>query len=194
VNFYKELLGRLKDNMTIAKNKLSNGLNKLQDANSTITDLKSKLIQLQPVLAQKTVQIKDLIQKLTQDQLLANQVKKLVESEANEINIQSEKIAILKAEADQILKEAQPILQNAIEQLDKLNRGDISEIKQNNNPHVLVKYTMECVAVLLEEKQEWDNIKKVILSDANLLSKLKGIRGESITVQTKEKLKKKRKL
>jgi hypothetical protein len=40
---------------------------------------------------------------------------------------------------------------------------------------------MECVAVLLEEKTEWENIKKVILSDASLLSKLKGIRGESIT-------------
>ena len=55
--------------------------------------------------------------------------KKTVESEANEINIQSEKILILKSEADIILKEAQPILQNAVEQLDKLNRGDISEIK-----------------------------------------------------------------
>ena len=65
--------------------------------------------------------------------------------------------------------------------MDKLNRGDIGEIKSNNNPHALVKYTMECVAVLLEEKTEWENIKKVILSDASLLSKLKGIRGESIT-------------
>ncbi len=55
--------------------------------------------------------------------------KKTVESEANEINIQSEKILILKSEADIILKEAKPILQNAVEQLDKLNRGDISEIK-----------------------------------------------------------------
>ena len=33
---------------------------------------------------------------------------------------------------------------------------------------------------------------KNILSDASLLSKLKGIRGENLTAQTKEKLKKKR--
>lgn len=104
--------------------------------------------------------------------------KKTVESEANEINIQSEKILILKSEADIILKEAQPILQNAIEQLDKLNRGDISEIKQNNNPHALVKYTMECVAILLDEKTEWDHIKKVILGDASLLSRLKNLKGD----------------
>ena len=29
VQFYKDLLERLKDNMTLAKNKLTNGLNKL---------------------------------------------------------------------------------------------------------------------------------------------------------------------
>ena len=41
---------------------------------------------------------------------------------------------------------------------------------------------MECVAVLLEEKTDWDNIKKNILSDASLLSRLKGLRGENITL------------
>jgi dynein heavy chain len=97
----------------------------------------------------------------------------------------------LKTEADQALKDALPILQNSVEQLDKLNRGDISEIKMNNNPHALVKYTMECVAVLFEEKQDWDNIKKNILSDTNLLSKMKNLKGENITQATKEKLKKK---
>ena len=36
---------------------------------------------------------------------------------------------ILKGEAEIIYKDALPILHSAIEQLDKLNRGDISEIK-----------------------------------------------------------------
>ena len=40
---------------------------------------------------------------------------------------------------------------------------------------------MECVAVLLEEKTEWENIKKAILGDANLLSKLKNLKGENMT-------------
>ncbi len=35
----------------------------------------------------------------------------------------------MKGEAELILKEALPILTVAMEQLDKLNRGDISEIK-----------------------------------------------------------------
>jgi hypothetical protein len=36
--------------MTINKNKLTNGLNKLMEANSTIINLKSKLVDLQPIL------------------------------------------------------------------------------------------------------------------------------------------------
>jgi len=40
---------------------------------------------------------------------------------------------------------------------------------------------MECIAVLLEEKTDWDHIKKNILGDANLLSKLKNYKGENMT-------------
>ena len=71
-----------------------------------------------------------------------------------------------------------------------MNRGDISEIKGNNNPHALVKYTIECVAILLEEKTDWEHIKKNVLSDAGLLGKLKNLKGENITQKTKDKIKK----
>jgi dynein heavy chain len=50
-----------------SKMKLTTGLSKLHDANETIAGLKTKLVELQPVLQQKTVQIKELISKLTQD-------------------------------------------------------------------------------------------------------------------------------
>ena len=107
-------------------------------------------------------------------------VKKIVEQEANDINIQSEKIMILKGEAEIIYKDAIPILNNAIDQLDKLTRSDLSEIKNNNNPHSLIKYALECVAIILDEKTDWEYIKKSILTDAGLLFKLKNIKFENI--------------
>ena len=58
----------------------------------------------------------------------------------------------MKDDADKILNEAKPILENAVKALDTLNRGDIAEIKNNNNPHALVKFTLECVVILLDEK------------------------------------------
>jgi len=86
----------------------------------------------------------------------------------------------LKEEAEIILKEAMPIYQQATLQLEKLSRSDIGEIKSNNNPHVLVKFSIECLAILLEEKTDWDTCRKVILSDAMLLSKLKNMDCERI--------------
>jgi hypothetical protein len=66
---------------------LSNGLNKLTEANATITDLKAKLVDLQPILLVKNTEIQELIKSLTKDQRVANDVKKVVEAEAREINL-----------------------------------------------------------------------------------------------------------
>jgi len=41
----------------------------------------------------------------------------------------------MKDSADKILNEAKPVLEGAMKALDTLNRGDIAEIKNNNNPH-----------------------------------------------------------
>ncbi len=62
-----------------------------------------------------------------------------------------------------------------------MSRGDIGELKNNNNPHVLVKYALECVAIFLDEKTEWENIKKNILSDTGLLYKLKNLKTDNIS-------------
>jgi dynein heavy chain len=59
--------------------------------------------------------------------------------------------------------------------LDKLNRSDLSEIKMNNNPHAMIKFAVECIAVVFELGSDWESCKKNILSDVNLLSKLKNL-------------------
>lgn len=46
VFFYKELVLKIRDKLMSSKNRLSNGLNKLFEANSTIASLKTKLIDL----------------------------------------------------------------------------------------------------------------------------------------------------
>ena len=38
----------------------------------------------------------------------------------------------------------------------------------NNYPHYQIKFLMECVNIFLEEKTEWDSIKRV-LADPNYL-------------------------
>jgi len=192
LQYFERLLVETQKNIQIQKGKLLSGLKKIQDTFEQIKGLKEKLLGLQPVLQEKNFYLKDLLQKLTQDQLQANMVKKVVQQEASELNIQGERILILKGEADQIYKDALPMLQGAMDQLDKLSRGDIGEIKQNNNPHPLVRFAAECIAIFLEEKPDWENIKKNVLSDAGLLMKLKSLKLESMTPATRKNIQQKR--
>lgn len=66
------------------------------------------------------------------------------------------------------------MLKSANDALNILDRKVLSEIKANNNPNPLVLFTLESVAILFEEKTDWDSIKR-LLSDPNLLTKMKGL-------------------
>ena len=162
----------------------------MEEANSTIATLKETLIKLQPELKQKTIEQEELIKKLEVDRYEANKKKTIVEEEERIVNEKADKIREMKMEADKILNDALPILNEATEALNTLNRNDISEIKSQPNPHALVRFTLECVAVLLDEKSDWDNLKK-LLADPGFLSRMKGLKVEGITKATQDRIKKK---
>ena len=190
IESYKDLL-RLKNNeISTNRNKLSNGLFKLEQANSTIQVLKETLIKLQPELKQKTIEQEELIKKLEIDGYEAKKKKLVVAEEERIVNEKADKIKESKEEADRRLNEAMPILIAATEALNTLNRNDISEIKSQPSPHALVRFTLECVAVLLDEKSDPDSIKK-LLADPNFLSRMKTLKAENITKNTQDKIKKK---
>lgn len=190
IESYKELLKLKNNEISTNRNKLSNGLFKLEEANSTIQVLKEKLIKLQPELKKKTIEQEELIKKLEIDGYEAKSKKILVAEEERLVNEKTDKIKETKAEADRRLNEAMPILTAATEALNTLNRNDISEIKAQPNPHALVKFTLECVAVLLDEKADPEGIKK-LLADPNFLSRMKGLKAENISKSTQDKIKKK---
>ncbi len=56
LNYFKELLKVKEEAISSNKNKLSNGLYKLKEANEIIAELKLKLTELQPILQIKTVE------------------------------------------------------------------------------------------------------------------------------------------
>lgn len=75
-------------------------------------------------------------------------------------------------EVEQQIANATPLLNQAIDSIQTIKRTDLSEIKNNLNPHALIKFTMENIVILLGENESWENIKR-ILSDINLLSRVK---------------------
>ena len=51
-----------------------------------------------------------------------------------------------------------PIINSALEALDTINKNSIAEIKVLKSPPNAVKFTLECVMILLGEKIEWGEV------------------------------------
>ena len=60
----------------------------------------------------------------------------------------------------------------------------------NQNPHLQVKFTLECVSILLQEKEDWEVIRKTI-SDVNFITRLKNLDVYNIPSKVEENIKKK---
>ena len=58
----------------------------------------------------------------------------------------------------------------------------------NQNPHVQVKFTLECVSILLQEKEDWESVRKTI-SDINFISRLKSLDVYHIPYKTEQTIK-----
>ncbi|EGR31243.1 hypothetical protein IMG5_115030 [Ichthyophthirius multifiliis] len=187
---YKELLKNKQEQMESQKNKLSNGLFKLKEANDIIAELKEKLTELKPVLQRKTIEQDELIKKLEIDSYEANKVRTVVKEEEVQVNEKAQEIREMKFEADKVLQAALPMLAAANEALNILDRKVISEIKANNNPNELVLFTLQCVCCLFDEKQDWDSIKK-LLADPNLVSRMKNLDVYSISPKVEKNIKNK---
>ena len=64
-----------------------------------------------------------------------------------------------------------PTLNAAVVALNSLSRNDIIEVRSYTKPPALVQKVMECVCLLLGEKQDWPSAKK-LLNDARFLDHL----------------------
>ena len=49
-----------------------------------------------------------------------------------------------------------PIINSALEALDTIDKKSIAEIKVLKSPPPAVRFTLECVMILLNEKLEWE--------------------------------------
>ena len=74
------------------------------------------------------------------------------------------------AEAD--LAIAMPALNAALDEVDKLDKGSISEVKAYAKPPPAVEMVLSAVMVLFKEKTDWPTAKRKI-SESNFLSQIK---------------------
>ncbi|KAJ9531756.1 hypothetical protein QJQ45_021904, partial [Haematococcus lacustris] len=171
IGLYLQLLKDKRESNIVAKDRLLNGLRKLNDTNALVDGMKVELAELAPMLEVKSKATAELLTKVAADQAEAEIVKKTVAAEERDVKKMAGEIQVVADEAQADLEEALPAMNAAIDSLKALNKNDITEIKSFPKPPPLVQMTMEAVCILKQEKPDWDTAKKV-LGDSNFMHSL----------------------
>lgn len=113
INLYLKVLENKRMQFHTNKTRLANGLQKLNETNSSIAELKINIAENQPILEQKNEQLKVALTKVEADKEVADQKEKVVSAEAEVVNKKATEAKEIADDAEQDLAAAKPELQAA---------------------------------------------------------------------------------
>uniref|UniRef100_A0A3Q3ICB6 AAA+ ATPase domain-containing protein n=1 Tax=Monopterus albus TaxID=43700 RepID=A0A3Q3ICB6_MONAL len=173
INLYLSMLEKKRQRLVLARDRVKNGLTKLLETNELVDKMKVDLSTLEPVLEQKSIDVDALMEKLTIDQKLADEVRTRVKEDEALAKVKTEYTQAIADDAQRDLDEALPALDSANQALNSLDKADISEIKVFTSP----------------PEPDWPSAKQ-LLGDASFLKRLTGYDKGNIKPQILLKLQK----
>jgi dynein heavy chain len=141
IHLYTSLLDEKRTKLGGARDRLLNGLQKLDETNALVAAMKIELGELQPVLKEKAAATEILLVQVAGDKEEAALVETAVAAEEAVATKQAEETKLIAASAQADLDEAMPALESAVKSLNALNKADIVEVKGFPKPPPLVTGT-----------------------------------------------------
>ena len=123
ISLYLELLKDKKQEVSVARDRLLNGLNKLQETNVVVDSMKEELNSMQPLLKERSEAAQVLLVEVKQQQEDAEKIKASVGKEEAEVKRRTEETQRLKDDAQRDLDEVLPALESAQTALNALNKN-----------------------------------------------------------------------
>lgn len=172
VRGFRTMLTQKRDGILSQRDKLANGMSKLEETKVTVGQMTEELKIQDAKLQEKSAEVEKATESIQVRQRIAEEQQTLVASE--KIKIEQTKRAALadQAEAQADLDRAMPGLLEAQAALDSLKKEDINEMKSYKLPAEMIRTVMEAVQVSLHRKIDWDEAKKS-LSEPKFLDNLK---------------------
>lgn len=160
---YRQLLQEQEKLVMIQIDRYQGGLDKLLGTQSTVDEMKEKLVKMQPKLVEAAKDTENLMKEVEKEQEAAEIIRNdCAQEEAVASGIQAEADGI-QAECQLELDKALPILKAAEDALADLRSDDIREVRSFQNPAPRVVNVLEAVLTLLGEKDlSWDKAKAVM--------------------------------
>ncbi|KAK3095642.1 hypothetical protein FSP39_017066 [Pinctada imbricata] len=187
VSGYKKLLLGKKKELGDARDKLRNGLSKIDDTRQKVEKMSVELEDAKLKVAQFQKQCDEYLVIIVQQKREADEQQKSVAQKSERIAEEETKCQHMADLAQHDLDEALPALQEAIAALESLNKKDMTEIKSYGRPPALVEKVMEAVMILRGCEPTWAESKRQ-LGDNNFIKQLMNFDKDNITDRVLKKI------
>ena len=171
------------------ENKLSSGLKKLQNGRLQVEKMKKDLKEKQIIVENSQKESEAMLERVVHEKRKAEKQRETVIQDSDRIENEERQCKVIASEAEVDLAIALPALESALEQVQKLDKAAITEIKAYSNPPVAVERVLSCVMILLGQPMDWATSKR-ILGDTNFLTNLKTFDKDNVRESTMVKISK----
>ena len=130
--------------------RMKEGLQKIEDAKVQVAQMKGQLVEEENDLHQKQQRTEELLEGLTVKRADAEVQRASVQEEKDKQTVQKNEIAAIQEKANQELAVAQPKLDAALNALDSIKQGDITELASYPTLGPILKLILDCVLILLK--------------------------------------------
>ncbi|KER25823.1 hypothetical protein T265_06797 [Opisthorchis viverrini] len=204
IDSFQRLLTQKQNEISRARTRYVNGLDKLAFASTQVADMQVKLEELQPQLVEASAENESLLIVIATESVAVEEQRVKVKAEEEIVNQKADASKALSEECRADLAEAQPALDAALCALDTLKPADITIVKSMKNPPTGVKLVMEAVCVMRDIKPDkvndpagsgkkindyWGPSKK-LLGEMNFLASLREFDKDNINPAIMQRIRK----
>jgi dynein heavy chain, axonemal len=160
VSFVSRLLYEKRKELCDARDKLINGLGKIEEAKVQVTQMSVELEKKRVLANDAQKKCEESLGGLVNEQREVEQSKATVEKLKERVKIDEEKALTIAEAAQKDLDVAMPALEAASTALESLSRNSITEVKSYGRPPVPVEKALEAVMILRNSEPTWAEAKR----------------------------------
>lgn len=142
------------------RDKLTNGLGKIEEAKVQVTQMSVELEKKRVLANEAQKKCEESLGGLVNEQREVEQSKATVEKLKERVKIDEEKASTIAQAAQEDLAAAMPALEAANLALESLSKSSITEVKSYGRPPVLVEKALEAVMILRNSEPTWAEAKR----------------------------------
>uniref|UniRef100_G1MWR4 Dynein axonemal heavy chain 1 n=1 Tax=Meleagris gallopavo TaxID=9103 RepID=G1MWR4_MELGA len=152
LSIFCSLIGKKKQELKTAKNRMEGGLDKLLQTAEDVARMQEELESARPLLAQAAKDTLATMEQLQVDTAVAEETRTAVQAEEMKANAKAQRAQAIADDAQKDLAEALPALDSALASLRNLKKSDVTEVRAMQRPPLGVKMVIEAVCIMKEVK------------------------------------------